>query len=82
MVREIAPATLRHLIERGSTLALLDVREPGEYNTAHIPGASLLPRRQIEFRLERLVPARGVPCACAGWLAVVIAGVDRFPERR
>jgi rhodanese-related sulfurtransferase len=60
MVREIAPATLHHLIERGSTLALLDVREPGEYNTAHIPGASLLPRRQIEFRLERLVPARGV----------------------
>lgn len=60
MVREIAPTTLHSLIERGSTLALLDVREPGEYNTAHIPDAGLLPRRQIEFRLERLVPARAV----------------------
>jgi rhodanese-related sulfurtransferase len=60
MPRDIAPATLRHLLEQGSTLALIDVREAGEYNTAHIPGASLLPRRQIEFRMQRLVPYRGV----------------------
>src|SRR4030065_653231 len=56
MEREIAAATLAHLLETGSTLALIDVREHGEYNLAHIPGASSLPRRQLETRMGRLVP--------------------------
>lgn len=60
MLREIAPVTLDHLLRIGSTLALIDVREQGEYNEAHIPGASVLPRRLIEFRVRRLVPWQGV----------------------
>ncbi|HYB40139.1 MAG TPA: rhodanese-like domain-containing protein [Candidatus Methylomirabilis sp.] len=59
MPREIAAATLAHLLETGSTLALIDVREHGEYNLAHIPGASSVPRRQLEARMGRLVPFRG-----------------------
>ena len=55
---EIGAATLQHLLDTGSTLALLDVREHGEYNAAHIPGASSLPRRLLEHRVERLVPGR------------------------
>jgi len=54
----MVPATLKFLLDTKSTLALIDVREPGEYNTAHIPGASLLPRRLIELRAERLMPCR------------------------
>jgi rhodanese-related sulfurtransferase len=60
MAREIAAATLAHLLETGSTLALIDVREHGEYNPAHIAGASSVPRRQLETRMGRLVPHRGV----------------------
>ena len=60
MAREIAPATLAHLLDTDSTLALIDVREHGEYNPAHIPGASSVPRRQLESRMGRLVPFRGV----------------------
>ena len=60
MPRSIAPSTLRHLLDEGSELALIDVREHGEYNAAHIPGASSLPRRLIEFRLQRLVPSAAV----------------------
>lgn len=60
MPRAIAAETLHHLLEQGSTLALLDVREHGEYNTAHIPGASALPRRLLEFTVEQLVPWKGV----------------------
>jgi rhodanese-related sulfurtransferase len=56
----IDPKTLDRLLEQHSTLALIDVREHGEYNAAHIPGASSLPRRLLEFRIERLVPFRGV----------------------
>ena len=45
-------------VHQGS-FALLDVREAGEHNAAHIPDASLVPRRQIESRLPRLVPFMG-----------------------
>ena len=60
MPRDISAATLAHLLETGSALALIDVREHGEYNLAHIPGSSSVPRRQLEARMARLVPFRGV----------------------
>jgi rhodanese-related sulfurtransferase len=56
----IDTTTLAQRLEAGATLALVDVREHGEYNLAHIPGASSVPRRQLETRLGRLVPWRGV----------------------
>jgi rhodanese-related sulfurtransferase len=37
--------------------ALFDIREAGEADAGHIPGATFLPRRQIEFRIRALVPA-------------------------
>ena len=60
MAREIAPATLAHLLDTDAALALIDVREHGEYNQAHIPGSTSVPRRQLESRMGRLVPFRGV----------------------
>ena len=39
--------------------ACIDVREPGEYNSSHIPGVSLLPRRLLEFDLPLAVPFAG-----------------------
>ena len=61
MPREITAAALARLLDTNATLALIDVREHGEYNLAHIAGASSVPRRQLEARLGRLVPYRGVP---------------------
>jgi rhodanese-related sulfurtransferase len=58
MSRPIEPLDLHALLGGATPPALLDVREAGEYNTAHIPGASSLPRRLIELRLVRLVPCR------------------------
>ena len=55
---QISYAELHTRLSGGVGLALLDVREQGEYNAAHIPGASWLPRRLIERRLARLVPCR------------------------
>jgi rhodanese-related sulfurtransferase len=60
MTREITAAALAERLQTRSPLALIDVREHGEYNLAHIPGASSVPRRQLESRLGRLVPWRGV----------------------
>src|SRR5215213_10970991 len=60
-MREIGAATLQQLMESGSTLAVLDVREHGEYNPAHIAGASSLPRRLLEHRIHRVVPGKRTP---------------------
>jgi rhodanese-related sulfurtransferase len=59
MAQTITAAALKSLLDTQATCALIDVREPGEYNDSHIPGASLVPRRQLEFRMGRLVPYRG-----------------------
>ncbi len=37
--------------------ALFDVREMGESQKGHIPGATFLPRRMIELRIRELLPA-------------------------
>ena len=50
--------------------ALLDVRDLIESERGHIPGATILPRRRIEFRIEALVRDRATP------LVVVDGGDD------
>ena len=59
MAQTMTAAALKLLLGVQATCALIDVRDPGEYNDAHIPGSSLVPRRQLEFRLPRLVPFTG-----------------------
>ena len=46
--------------------ALLDIREPGEAERGHIPDATFLPRRQIEFRIADLVSAKATPLVVYG----------------
>src|SRR5204863_479055 len=44
-----------------SPFALIDVREAGEYNSSHIPGASPIARRHLEFLMPHAVPFAGTP---------------------
>ena len=60
MVQEISPQALQDLMGGSARFALIDVREPGEYNSSHIPGSSLIPRRLLEFQMGQSVPAQGV----------------------
>ncbi len=60
MAELISDAQLDALLNGDAPFALIDVRESGEYNSSHIPGAALIPRRRIEFIIEDAVPARGV----------------------
>ena len=67
---------LRALLVSQKEFALLDVRDAGSYNSAHIPGASLLPRHRIEYDLPSLVPFPGAPlifCDDAGQQASLAA---------
>ena len=59
MPRPITSDQLLDLFESDTPFALIDVREPGEYNASHIPGSSLIPRRMLEFDLAAAVPHPG-----------------------
>ena len=59
MAQKISTQDLKNLLDGDSPFALIDVRESGEYNATHIPGAALIPRRRIEFIIESSVPFKG-----------------------
>ncbi len=61
MPAAISPKSLDSLLKGSSQFALIDVRETGEYNNAHIPGASLIPRRDLESQIAAAVPHAGTP---------------------
>lgn len=48
----IEPAEVRDMRQKGVQFFLLDCREPWEYQTAHIEGATLIPMRQIPRKLN------------------------------
>ncbi|RVW11646.1 adenylyltransferase/sulfurtransferase MoeZ [Prescottella agglutinans] len=43
----ITPLELRDLIEAGADIAIVDVREPVEWDIVHLPGATLIPKGRI-----------------------------------
>jgi rhodanese-related sulfurtransferase len=60
MADTITPAALKQLLASSTSFALIDVREAGEHNSSHIPGASLISRRHLESVLPAAVPYPGV----------------------
>jgi len=52
---------LRNLMASDGLSAVFDVRERGEFNECQIPGATSLPRSQIELRIGQLVANRNIP---------------------
>ncbi|WP_430333495.1 adenylyltransferase/sulfurtransferase MoeZ [Rhodococcus sp. ACT016] len=43
----ITPRELRELIDAGADIAIIDVREPVEWDIVHLPGATLVPKDRI-----------------------------------
>jgi rhodanese-related sulfurtransferase len=86
MASTITPASLKSLLEGKEPFALIDVREAGEYNSSHIPGASLIARRQLEFLVPPAVPFKGTPivvCDDDGRRARLAAGtLERMGYRQ
>lgn len=86
MADKIAPNALKALLESHASFALIDVREGGEYNSSHIPGASVIARRQLEFAMPDAVPFKGahvVLCDDDGRRAQLAAAtVERMGYRR
>ncbi|MGH7302808.1 MAG: rhodanese-like domain-containing protein [Candidatus Rokuibacteriota bacterium] len=86
MASTIAPAALKSLLAGKEPFALIDVREAGEYNSSHIPGASLIARRQLELQVPQAVPFQGTPivvCDDDGRRARLAAGtLERLGYRQ
>ncbi|HUN90110.1 MAG TPA: rhodanese-like domain-containing protein, partial [Terriglobales bacterium] len=50
---EITPEELKHKLDAGADLTVLDVREPWEFDAAHIHGSKLIPMDQIPGRVNQ-----------------------------
>ena len=50
-----------HRIKNESTLVLVDVREPAEYEATAIPGAVNIPRGFLEFKIAEACPEADQP---------------------
>lgn len=55
-VKEIKPERLKAILDsdKQGEFLLLDVRQPEEYQAGHIPGATLIPLGELEFRFGEL----------------------------
>lgn len=51
---EITPRDVQRRLQFGEKFALIDVREPGEFQLARIAGAELIPMRAVPAELSRL----------------------------
>ena len=77
MAQQVTAEALAVLLEGSESFALIDVREAGEYNSTHIPGSSLMPRRELEFRIAASAPHRDahvILCDDDGRRATLAAG--------
>jgi glyoxylase-like metal-dependent hydrolase (beta-lactamase superfamily II)/rhodanese-related sulfurtransferase len=81
LVPFMAMAELRSRIDDGAGgLVVLDVRERDAYEAGHIPGARLLPRGQLELRVDEELPdptARIVTCCEFGRISTLAAATLR-----
>ncbi len=50
---EITPEDVKSITDRGEAFALIDVREPWEYETARIEGAKLMPMDDVPSRAHQ-----------------------------
>ena len=64
--RAIGPAPLAVALGSATPPVLLDIRDPVEAERGHIPGATNLPRRRIEFRIGELVRDAATPIVVCG----------------
>ncbi len=60
----IEPMQVHEMMQAGEEFILLDCREPWEYQTARIEGATLIPMRDIPEKLEELPKDQKVVVYC------------------
>lgn len=64
MLRNSMPDEIRHRLDQGESLFLLDVREPWETEICAIPGSVNIPMGDIPDRVEEIPSDSTVVCIC------------------
>jgi rhodanese-related sulfurtransferase len=59
MVAQIRPAELKTMLDAGTPVYLLDVRNPDEYAYCHLPNSQLIPLPELMHRLDEVEPPEG-----------------------
>jgi sulfur-carrier protein adenylyltransferase/sulfurtransferase len=61
---EVSPKALKQLVDDGKEVVVLDVREPFEYEIAHLGDAKLIPLGELPARVNELDTARPIVVYC------------------
>ncbi len=71
----ITAAKLKAMLDAGDDIELIDVREPDEYRTYHLPGSKLIPLNSLPYRTDELDPDKTqiVICHIGGRSAMATA---------
>jgi adenylyltransferase/sulfurtransferase len=64
MVQPISPRAAQQLLQHAD-LDVVDVREPNEWSTGHLPGARLVPLANLRRSPKSVLPRDGVLFVCA-----------------
>ena len=74
---EVTAVELKHWIDEGLDLQIVDVREPHEFEKARLPNSTLIPLGQIVSRAAEIDPSRDtvVHCKAGGRSAKAIAAL-------
>lgn len=75
-INEISPQQLRSQLDQGDDLLVVDLRQPWEHKSGHIPGAVNIFIRDIPMRLGELPQDRDVVFQC--WHGVTSLDVAGF----
>jgi phage shock protein E len=59
MTEQASVEEVHNALGSGGDVTVVDVREPYEWESGHIPGARLIPRGTLEDRLAEELPDRG-----------------------
>ncbi len=63
-VPQVRPEEVQKRLEAGERLLIVDVRDPHEFASGHIPGARLIPLNQVQARAAELDPKAEIIMVC------------------
>jgi adenylyltransferase/sulfurtransferase len=78
-MRQVTASELKAAMDAGEDIQLIDVRQPGEYQFAHIEGAKLIPLGEILDRMNEIDPDREtvILCKMGGRSAHAVDALER-----
>jgi rhodanese-related sulfurtransferase len=58
------PVDVKEYMKSGQDLQIIDVRQPGEYASGHIPGAKLIPLGELQARQHEIDKSKETVVVC------------------